>query len=216
MMGSEDGQENERPRHRVWVDGFRLGECQVTNEEYGAFVQATRAEKPPLWEDAKFNDPRQPVVGVSWYEAVRYCEWLSQIEGGNYRLPTEAEWERAARGGVEGGLFPWGDVPPESLPGYGARWATGPEAVMGSERNGFGLYDVGQNVHEWCSDWFQADYYASSPERNPRGPRMGERRSSRGGSWRHHIKVTRCAGRSSIPPQFKYADYGFRVACDGS
>lgn len=80
--------------------------------------------------------------------------------------------------------------------------------------NGFGPYDICTNVHEWCKDWFGADYYASSPERNPRGPETGARRSSRGGSWRHHIKGTRCAARSSIPPQFKYADYGFRVACD--
>jgi formylglycine-generating enzyme required for sulfatase activity len=70
------------------------------------------------------------------------------------------------------------------------------------------------NVHEWCSDWYAPDYYAVSPERNPRGPETGVRRASRGGSWRHHIKMSRCAARSSIPPEFKYADYGFRVACD--
>ncbi len=70
------------------------------------------------------------------------------------------------------------------------------------------------NVHEWCSDWYAPDYYAVSPERNPRGPETGERRASRGGSWRHHIKMSRCAARSSIPPEFQYADYGFRVACD--
>jgi sulfatase modifying factor 1 len=216
LMGSEDGQDNERPVHRVWVDRFLLAECQVTNVEYASFVQATGAEKPPLVNDPHFNHPRQPVVAISWFEAVRYCEWLSGVRGMHFRLPTEAEWERAARGGVEGKLFPWGDAPPESLPDYARRWKNGPEAVGRSEPNGFGLRDMCANVHEWCSDWFQADYYAVSPERNPRGPEAGERRSSRGGSWRHHIKVTRSAARSSIPPQFKYADYGFRVACDGS
>jgi formylglycine-generating enzyme len=216
LMGSEDGQDNERPVHRVWVDGFQLAECQVTNEEYAPFLQATEANGTPLWNDSSFNHPRQPVVAVSWSEAARYCEWLSGLHGQNYRLPTEAEWERAARGGVEGKLFPWGDAPPESLPEYGRRWVNGPEAVGSSDPNRFGLRDMCANVHELCSDWFQVDYYASSPERNPRGPESGERRSSRGGSWRHHIKVTRCAARSSIPPQFKYADYGFRVACDGS
>jgi formylglycine-generating enzyme required for sulfatase activity len=215
-MGSENGQDNERPVHRVWVDGFHLAECQVTNAEYASFVQAAEAAKPPLWGDPNFSDPQKPVVAVSWFEAARYCEWLSGVHGGNYRLPTEAEWERAARGGVEGKLYPWGDAAPESLPDYELRWKDGPEAVGSSDPNEFGLYDICQNVHEWCSDWFQADYYGSSPERNPRGPESGERRSSRGGSWRHHIKVTRCAVRSSIPPQFKYADYGFRVACDGS
>jgi formylglycine-generating enzyme len=215
-MGSEDGQDNERPIHRVWVDGFRLAECQVTNAEYASFVQATGAEKPPFSDDHNFDHPQQPVVAVSWFEAIHYCEWLSGVHGGNYRLPTEAEWECAARGGVDGALFSWGDGPPESLPEYARRWLNGPEAVGSSEANRFGLRDMCANVHEWCSDWFQADYYVSSPERNPRGPEAGARRASRGGSWRHHIKVTRCAARSSIPPQFKYADYGFRVACDGS
>jgi formylglycine-generating enzyme len=215
-MGSEDGQDNERPVHRAWVDGFRLAECQVTNEQYADFVLVTGAEAPPLSNDPNFNHPRQPVTAISWFEAVRYCEWLSGLQGRNYRLPTEAEWERAARGGVQGKPFPWGDASPESLPGYKQRWVNGPEPVGSSDPNRFGLCDMCVNVHEWCSDWFQADYYASSPEPNPRGPKTGERRSSRGGSWRHHIKVTRCAARSSIPPQFKYADYGFRVACDGN
>ena len=195
----------------MWVDEFELGECQVTNEEYARYVAATGAEKPSLWQDGNFCDPRQPVVAVSWFEAASYCEWLSGLHGKKYRLPTEAEWERAARGGVEGKLFPWGDAPPESLPDYGQRWKNGPERVKLGDPNGFGLYDICANVHEWCSDWYDANYYARSPERNPPGAETGERRASRGGSWRHHIKVTRCAGRSSIPPGFKYADYGFRV-----
>jgi sulfatase modifying factor 1 len=213
-MGSEAGQDNERPQHRVWVDGFQMAACQVTNAEYGHFLRATGTPSPPLWEDSLFSDPRQPVVAVSWFDAVMYCEWLSELSGKSYRLPTEAEWERAARGGVEGKLFPWGDDPPQSLPDYGNRWKTGPEPVASQAAYGFGLYDICANVHEWCSDWYQEDYYAKSPERNPRGPESGERRASRGGSWRHHIKVTRCAARSSIPPEFHYADYGFRVACD--
>jgi formylglycine-generating enzyme required for sulfatase activity len=214
-MGSEAGQENERPVHRVWVDAFHLAACQITNAEYARFLNATGKDGPPLWDDRNFKHPEQPVVAVSWFEAVKYCEWLSLIRGRKYRLPSEAEWERAARSGVDGKLFPWGDDPPESLPNYGERWKTGPERVGRSAPNGFGLYDVCQNVHEWCGDWYRADYYGVSAECNPRGPKSGERRASRGGSWRHHIKVTRCAARSSIPPAFQYADYGFRVACDG-
>lgn len=213
-MGSEAGQENERPVHRVWIDSFQLAACQLTNREYDRFLNTTGTTPPPQRNDVNFNHPEQPVVAVSWFEAVKYCEWLSAVEGRNYRLPTEAEWERAARGGVEGALFPWGDDPPELLPNYRARWKAGPEPVARSMPNAFGLYDMCQNVHEWCSDWYQPDYYAVSAERNPRGPESGERRASRGGSWRHHIKVTRCSARSSIPPQFHYADYGFRVACD--
>jgi formylglycine-generating enzyme len=213
-MGSEAGQENERPVHRVWIDSLCLAAYQVTNAEYARFMDATGGDTPSLWDDPNFNHSEQPVVAISWVEAVKYCGWLSGISGRKYRLPTEAEWERAARGGVEGKLFPWGDEPPESLPNYEKRWKTGPEPVASFAPNAFGLYDVCQNVHEWCSDWYQPDYYALSPERNPRGPEAGERRASRGGSWRHHIKVTRCAARSSIPPEFQYADYGFRLACD--
>ena len=214
LMGSDVGQDNERPVHRVWVDAFSLTTCQVSNDEYARFLSATGTAPPPSWNDANFHHPQQPVVAVSWFDAVQYCEWLSAATGRRYRLPTEAEWERAARGGVEGQLFPWGNNPPSSLPDYDKRWKTGPEPVAQSEPNAFGLYDICANVHEWCSDWYQPNYYAASPERNPRGPESGERRASRGGSWRHHIKITRCAARSSIPPQFQYADYGFRVASD--
>jgi formylglycine-generating enzyme len=213
-MGSETGQDNERPVHRVWVDALLLAARQVTNADYEHFLRATGALPPPFWEDPNFAHPEQPVVAVSWFEALKYCEWLSSTTRRKYRLPTEAEWERAARGGVDGNLFPWGDGPPQSLPGYDERWKTGPEPVARYAPNGYGLYDICDNVHEWCSDWYAPDYYAVSPERNPRGPETGQRRASRGGSWRHHIKVARCAARSSIPPEFQYADYGFRVACD--
>lgn len=212
LMGSEAGQDNEQPVHRVWVDAFQLAACQVTNAEYEGFLRATQALPPPFWHDANFNRPQQPVVGVCWFEAVQYCEWLSAATGKRYRLPSESEWERAARGGAEGALFPWGDDPPQSLPDYAQRWRDGPEPVGCSDRNPFGLFDMCANVHEWCSDWYDPAYYAVSPERNPRGPETGERRASRGGSWRHHIKVSRCAARSSIAPQFQYADYGFRIA----
>ncbi len=219
-MGCDTGQDNEKPVHRVWVDEFLLAACQVTNADYARFVRDTTLpplSSPPFSSDPAFNHPEQPVAGVSWHDAIRYCEWLSTSTGRNFRLPAEAEWERAARGGREGALFPWGDAPPQSFPGYADRcadWNTGPEPVGRGESNAYGLYNMCDNVHEWCSDWYSADYYAVSPERNPRGPATGSRRASRGGSWRHHIKISRCAARSSIPPQFTYADYGFRVACD--
>ncbi len=213
LMGSETGQENERPIHKVWVDSFLLAATQVTRAEYERYLNAGGSGPPPFWNDPNFSHPEQPVVAVSWFEAVAYCEWLSATTARHYRLPTEAEWERAARGGVEQQQFPWGEAAPQSLPGYDQRWRTGPEPVARHAANAYGLYDICENVHEWCSDWFQSDFYVTSPDRNPAGPDHGERRASRGGSWRHHIKVTRCAARSSIPPQFQYADYGFRVAC---
>ncbi len=214
QMGSEAGQDNERPVHRAWVDAFLLAACQVTNADYAFYMEATDAPCPPTWDDHNLNHPQQPVVSVSWFEALKYCEWLTATSSRQFRLPTEAEWERAARGGVEGKLFAWGDDLPQSRPDYQRRWRTGPEPVATQPPNPYGLYDISENVHEWCSDWFQADYYTDSPERNPKGPDTGERKSSRGGSWRHHIKITRCAARASIPPAFQYADYGFRVACD--
>ena len=213
-MGSERGFDCERPVHRVWVEAFLLAACQVTNAEYAVFLRETGAAAPPTWKHPDFCAPRQPVVSVSWFEAAAYCEWLARASGRRYRLPTEAEWERAARGGEEGKPYPWGEEPPQSRPGYASRWLRGPEPVGRGAPNAFGLYDLCENVHEWCRDWFDAGYYAVSPERNPAGPESGVRRASRGGSWRHHIKASQCHTRSSIPPGFQYADYGFRVACE--
>ncbi|MFZ0821912.1 MAG: SUMF1/EgtB/PvdO family nonheme iron enzyme [Candidatus Acidiferrales bacterium] len=216
-MGCDAGRDDERPAHRVWVDGFEMARCQVTNAEYAQFLAATGRAKPLHWEDAGFNDPRQPVAAVSWFDAMAYCEWLSGVSGCAYFLPSEAQWERGARGGAEGEDFPWGNVPQgesaeSCVPDYTARWKNGPENVGLYAPNAYGLYNMGDNVHEWCADWYDAGYYARSPDRNPRNDLPTGRRASRGGSWRHHIKFTRTAARSSIPPEFKYADYGFRVA----
>ncbi len=211
-MGCQTGRDDERPLHRVWVDAFELAAYQVANTDYARFLAAAKHPPPLFWEDSNFNHPQQPVVAPSWFDAVAYCEWLSKMAGRRYRLPTEAEWERAARGGVEGKLYSWGDAPPESLPNYASRWKTGPEPVGLYPPSAYGLYNIGDNVHEWCADWYDPNYYACSPERNPQGKADGRRRASRGGSWRHHIKIARVAARSSIPPEFKYADYGFRVA----
>lgn len=212
LMGCDLGAENERPVHTVFVDEFAIGRFAVTNQLYRVFVEDTGHEHPPSWSDASFNHPGQPVTGVSWFDAIAYCNWLSERTGRPYRLPTEAEWERAARGGVEGKLYTWGDEAPQNQPAYAELWLQGPERVGQRPPNEFGLHDMSENVHEWCSDWFDARYYLNSPSSNPLGPPNGTRRASRGGSWRHQIKITRVAARSSLPPQFKYSDYGFRVA----
>jgi formylglycine-generating enzyme len=213
MMGSENGPENEMPPHRVWVDRFGLAKFPVTNKEYRVFVEATQTQKPPLCSDAMFSDPQKPVVAVSWDDAIAYCTWLRDQTGQEFRLPSEAERERAARGGREGALYPWGDEPPweRPYPGYDLETG-GPQGVGVNPPNDFGLYDMSEGVHEWCSDYYDAGYYQHSPERNPQGAPCGRRRASRGGSWRHRVKFSRCAARSSLPPSFKYADYGFRLA----
>lgn len=218
LMGSDAGQDCERPIHRVRIEAFQLAAAQVTNAQYEQFLRATASLPPPFWKNPNFNHPDQPVAGVSWHEAMKHCEWLCSETGRRFRLPTEAEWELAARGGLEQKQFPWGDEPPQSLPDYATRWQTGPEPVARYAPNAFGLYDIGDNVHEWCSDWYDPNYYLISPARNPHGPAQSPmnppRKASRGGSWRHHVKVARCSARASIPPHFQYADYGFRVACD--
>jgi formylglycine-generating enzyme len=198
LMGQNDGRDEERPAHRVTVSDFRLCRYQVTNAHYAQF-------RPFAFDCATL-----PVSSVSWFDAVEFCAWLSEKWGSSVRLPTEAEWEFAARGGLEQKLFPWGD----EVKLYPERWQNGPEPVAQLEPNGYGLFDMCENVHEWCSDWFDARYYDGSPAENPAGPASGIRRASKGGAWRHQIKIARCAARSSIPPEFRYADYGFRVATD--
>ncbi|MBZ5585552.1 MAG: formylglycine-generating enzyme family protein [Acidobacteriia bacterium] len=208
LMGQEDARDDERPAHSVTVGPFLLCRFQTTNAHWEAFRRATMRDKP------EFTCPTQPVTSVNWFDAVAYCRWLSKAWGRHFRLPTEAEWEFAARGGLERKLYPWGDDPPESRPDYAARWREGPEPVATSEPNGYGLFDLCENVHEWCCDWYDPAYYAASPLENPPGPVTGKRRASRGGAWRHHVKIARCAARSSIPPEFRYSDYGFRLAAD--
>jgi len=208
LMGSESGRDDERPVHRVWVDAFALAVYPVTRREYEAFLRATGHRPTQFWTDPRFQLPHQPVVGPTWHDAVTYCEWLSAQTGKDYRLPTEAERERAARGGLEGCEYPWGDEPPPDL-----RGPNPPLEEVGTEGpNGYGLYNMSVGVHEWCSDRYGASYYAVSPDRNPPGPSAGERRSARGGSWRHAIRYSRCAGRSSLLPERALNDFGFRCA----
>ena len=207
-MGSASGLPDERPVHRVWVGAFHIALLPVTNEEYAAFLNATAHEPPRFWEDPRFNQSQQPVVGVSWFDAVAYCDWLSDATAASYHLPAEAEREKAARGGVEGASYPWGDDPGED---GGAFSQDAPRLVGLSAPNSYGLFDMGYNVHEWCLDWYDPAYYAHSPERDPEGPATGKRRVARGGAWRHQIKVSRCSARSSLDPTFRYNDFGFRV-----
>jgi len=211
-MGSEAGAPAERPRHRVWVDAYAIGRHPVTNAEYAAFVAATDATAPAFAGDPRFGHPDQPVVGIGWTDALSYCRWLTATTGRPHRLPTEAEWERAARGGLEDARYPWGDLSPSVLfPGLRGP-LPGPPKVGGGPTNGFGLTDLTGVVHEWCHDWHADGYYLVSPARNPAGPAVGTRRVSRGGAWRHQDPWSPVGHRSSLPPNLRYSDYGFRVA----
>lgn len=209
-MGSTGHYPWESPRHRVWIDAFKIGRTSVTRRDYARFLDETGHPEPAGWDDTAFVCPDLPVVGVSWFDAVSYCDWLSALLKRTFRLPTEAEWEKACRGGMDGAEFAWGNELPTRIE-YSGKW-TGPRPVGQFSPNGYGLFNMGDNVHEWCADWYAQDYYQSSPKRNPKGPEQGTRRVSRGGSWRHQIKASRAAHRSSLPPEYRYTDYGFRVA----
>lgn len=210
-LGSEDGPDDERPVHRVWVDAFDMAIYPVTCSDYAAFLGDASRDHPRDWYRFAV-DPDLPVVGVSWEDCQAYCEWRNtRTSAFAVRLPTEAEWERAARGGVDGRRYPWGDEIPNWIPDGGRGPVDGPWPVTLGEPNAYGVYGIAANIHEWCADWYAADFYGSSPERNPAGPAGGVRRASRGGSWRHAVTISRCAARSRIDPSFRYTDYGFRV-----
>jgi sulfatase modifying factor 1 len=209
VMGCATGRPDEAPPHVVTVSAFRIGRTPVTNAQYAPFLEASRCSPPRWWGNPAFSAPEQPVVGVTWFEACAYAEWLTETAGGAWRLPTEAESERAARGGLAQAGTAWGPaLPPSEVP---TGPLAGPWPVGRGTPNDYGLLDPGTIVHEWCLDWYDARYYASSPSLDPRGPEKGERRSSRGGSWRHHVRWSPPSARSSLPPTFRYADYGFRV-----
>jgi formylglycine-generating enzyme required for sulfatase activity len=175
--------------------GFRLGLTPVTNAQYAAFAASGRAEPPPWRLDPAFAALDKPVVGVTWFDASGFAEWLTAETGSRWRLPSEAEWEHAARGGLVGAATAWGDALPPGEVREGP--LAGPWPVGRGTPNGYGLFDVGTIVHEWCIDWHD--------------PESQTRRASRGGSWRHHVRWSPPGARSSLPPHLRYADYGFRV-----
>lgn len=187
---------------------FRLGRTPVTNAQYAPFLATGRVETPPWWRDSRFCGARQPVVGVRWSEAVAYCDWLTESERetpgpGRWRLPTDEEWELAMRGGRVDAPTPWGEsVPPGEIPvgPLEAPWETG----RGTP-NAYGLLDPGTLVHEWCLNWSRAGSGEGSDGRRLR------RRASKGGSWRHAVRWSSPSAASSLPPEFRYSDYGFRV-----
>ncbi len=179
-MGSVSGENEEQPVHRVYLDDFYIDKYELTNVQYGKFTAATKHKPPDIWKFTEFNRPQQPVVWVSWKAAAAYCKWAGKS------LPTEAQWEKAARGD-SGYVYPWGDDFSYSraniiVPGDGYQYT----APLGSYPEGaspYGVLDMAGNVAEWCLDWYAPDYYQHGPDRNPRGPESGEYRVVRGGSW---------------------------------
>ena len=181
---------------RGGIAPFLLGRTPVTNREYAAIVEAGLAAEPTWWRHPSFRAAGQPVVGVTWSEATAYAAWLSERVGGRWRLPTESEWTFAACGGLDAPRTAWGEtIPPGEIPEgpLDGPWEAGRGAP-----NGFGLFDMGTIVHEWCGNWAET---TATPRR----------RASRGGSWRHRIRWSSPSAASSLPPEYRYSDYGFRV-----
>lgn len=196
---------DEQPRRVIVLSPFWIARTEATVAQFRAFAEATGAAMPeqPTWSGDDY-----PVVNVTWDEAQGFCRWL----GG--RLPTEAEWEYAARGGVAGSRYPaGGEITREeaNFDGVGGRDQFAKAAPVGSfAPNGFGLYDMLGNVWEWCSDWYQEDYYAKSPDRDPKGPESGQKKVVRGGSFTSDPGRLRLSYRSSLKPDERWVFTGFR------
>jgi formylglycine-generating enzyme len=195
---------DDRPSRKVRVDAFEMDSHEVTNRGYAAFVAAAKHKPPHHWPGG--NIPRGeedfPVFNVSWNDASAYCK----VQG--KRLPTEAEWERAARGGVENFDYPWGA---DKIDSKNARFGqTGPGPVGKFPPNAFGLYDMAGGVSEWCADWFDREYYSKAPNENPKGPAEGSYKIIRGGAWSDPAKRLTVFFRNWVRPEQRSPNIGFR------
>jgi formylglycine-generating enzyme required for sulfatase activity len=212
-MGSPEGDPDEKPAHKVLINAFFMDKYEVTVKQYAAFLQESGGDRPSEWKTMnKTANQNRPVMGVDWAEAARYCKWAGK------RLPTEAEWEKAARG-TDGRLYPWGNDPPTPLhANYGKKeWnnheALVPVGTLEAGKSPYGIYDMAGNVWEWVSDWYDNDYYKHSPAESPAGPPTGGFKVIRGGSWNTSARNLRAADRYFDPPSFR-SQYvpGFRCA----
>jgi formylglycine-generating enzyme required for sulfatase activity len=205
IMGSNTGDTEEKPVHKVYLDAYEIGRYEVTVAQYRAFCTATGRQMPkaPSWG---WRDDH-PIVNVTWSDAEAFCEWA----GG--RLPTEAEWEKAARG-THARVYPWGDVWDRSMCANGELDLKSTAPVGSSPRGAspYGCLDMAGNVWEWCADWYGPDYYKTSPARNPTGPDSGEYRIMRGGCFYSYEGGTRCTYRGNYFPSGSWYSGGFRMA----
>ena len=215
-MGDEKW-DHTKPIHSVRItQDFFLGKYPVTNEEYARFLEEKGHDEPAEWSERRFNQPQQPVVGVSWDDAQAFCQWAQ------CRLPTEAEWEYAYRAGTTT-AFSFGDDESEltKFAWYDKNSKTQSQTVGSKKPNPWGLYDMHGNVYEWCQDWYDDGYYRESPENDPPGPdkgkppswytEMGESRVLRGGCWRSVGRECRSGFRSACGPAYRDRFVGFRV-----
>jgi formylglycine-generating enzyme required for sulfatase activity len=229
-MGSND-YDNEKPPHTVFLDGYWMGKTEVTVKQFGIFVEDEKGgeaytrtgekweqKEGTTWKDPGFKqDDNHPVVCVSWNDVRAYCKWLSYKKGLLFKLPTEAQWEKAARG-TDSRKYPWGNKEPdETLANFDKK--IGKTSPVGSYPEGpspYGLLDMAGNVWEWCNDWYEIDYYKRSPTKNPLGPESSSKkvRVQRSGCWDYDAGYLRCAFRGKGTPSLFFNIVGFRLCQD--
>ncbi len=225
-MGSNDGLPAERPEHSVTLDSYFIDRYEVSLRLYGTFLQETRHDAPSTWDDeavATVGD--RPAIGMGWADAAAYCAWAGK------RLPTEAEWEKAARG-TDGRRYPWGHMQPfVDIANYnrgvwvseaitlvavsgGVEGMSVRHGLKEGGRSPYGLHHMAGNAAEWVADWYDREYYSKSPEKSPMGPASGEKKVLRGGSWADLPVALRVSARMSAEPDFQDRTIGFRCAMD--
>ncbi len=205
----------ESPAHRVYLDAFYIDKYEVTNARYQRFMEATGTPAPDFWTDPMMNEPNQPVVGVTWHQAKAYCEWVGK------RLPTEAEWEKAARGTDER-IYPWGNhfdweygnfsddhLEDGHLDGF---MGSAPVGHFPTDVSPYGVYDMGGNALEWVADWEDVSYYLISPKVNPKGPATGTHKILRWGAMDIGPEYSRTVYRNRLMPHLTNMAFGFRCA----
>ena len=212
IMGKNSGNPTDwQPEHRVSVNSFYMDQYEVTNRKYYEFCMSTDNPLPEFWGSSQFrcspDYPDYPVVGVSYSDAEKYARWAGK------RLPTEAEWEYASRGGLQNKNFPWGDQIDSTRANYGKKY--GSTLRVGTfEPNSYGLYDISGNVWEWTSDFYGESYYTESPDKNPIGPGHGRFKVIRGGSWHSGGMCQQTYYRNGLPVSWVDFAVGFRCVRD--
>ena len=207
------GLDDERPRHKVRLDAYAMDLYEVTLGRYALFLASSGRTPPLFWDTVDLHEhAKRPVIGVDWDDADAFCRWAGK------RLPTETEWEHAARGD-DGRQYPWGNQTPTSdLANYalGARFSYSqtlmPVGHYEKGKSPYGIYDLAGNVWEWVQDWYGTNYYEVSEEDNPRGPDQGQFKVLRGGSWSELPKYLLTYGRFKLPPNTRNSYTGFRCA----
>jgi formylglycine-generating enzyme required for sulfatase activity len=212
-MGSDKGDDDEQPVHRVFLDSFYIDKFEVTNGRYAKFVETIQSEPPWGFADKETPvlHPDQPVRWVNWMDAMGYCLWAGK------RLPTEAEWEKAARG-TDGRAYPWGNDPPTPAHAvFGLKEGADTVSAIGNRDKGkspYGVHDMAGNLYEWTTDWYDEEFYSKNLSINPRGPTEGTAKVQRGGSYTNTTYRLRSSFRTKGDPTEHDPNVGFRCAQD--